>query len=373
MPHIIAGLPLLVHVQQSLNQQGWRATAATGTPAWAEATLLQHAAVAGRADAVVAQDGSGNFTSIGAAIAAAPLRSTSRYTVHVRKGVYREIVRIPQDAWNVSLVGDGAGVTVITGNRAVDDGYLMPETATVDHFHVAWINDRRYTCVDGPGFLAQDLTIQNTAGSSKHQALALRSRSSKSVVHHCSLEGYQDTLYAQEEFQYYGDCTISGTIDFVFGNAKAVFQRCQLVARLPHQGQKNVVTAQGRSNANENTGFVFQFCNFSGDTRLREKAVETYLGRPWKTYSRIIFMESFMDDSIHPLGYLPWNNSNLGLDKLYYGEYNNSGPGSVVAGRVKWPGFHVLNGSEAANFTVSSFISGLDWLPGTGVEFTPGL
>ncbi|CAN6282155.1 unnamed protein product [Urochloa humidicola] len=343
----------------TLPSQAWRG--GTATPAWAEEMLQQQAAVAAddRADAVVAQDGSGDFATIGAAIDAAPRRSTSRYTVRVRNGVYREVVRIPAEAWNVALVGDGAGVTVITGNRAVDDGYPMPETATVG--------------VDGPGFLAQDLTIQNTAGSLKHQALALRSRSSKSVVHRCSLEGYQDTLYAQEEFQYYGDCTISGTVDFVFGDAKAVFQRCQLVARLPHQGQKNVMTAQGRSNADDNTGFVFQFCNFSGDTRLREKAVQTYLGRPWKTYSRVIFMECFMDRNIHPLGYLPWNGSNLGLNTLFYAEYKNTGPGSVVTGRVKWPGFHVLNAAEASKFTVSSFINGLEWLPGTGVDFTPGL
>ena len=161
--------------------------------------------------------------------------------------------------------------------------------------------------MDGPGFLAQDLTIQNTAVSSKHQALAVRSRSSKSVVHYCSLEGYQDTVFAQDDYQFYRDCDISGTVDFVFGDATAVLQRCQLVARLPHPDQKNVVTAQGRSIANGRSGFVFQFCNFSGDCGLREKAVEMFLGRPWKTYSRVIFMECFMDYNIHPLGYLPWN------------------------------------------------------------------
>lgn len=96
-------------------------------------------------------------------------------------------------------------------------------------------------------------------------------------------------------------------------------------------------------------------CFNFGEALLREKAVETYLGRPWKTYSRIVFMRCFIAD---PMGYLPWNSSRLGLDTLFYGEYNNSGPGSDVTGRVKWPGFHVLDAAEADNFTVSRFSNG---------------
>ncbi|GJN24034.1 hypothetical protein PR202_gb11741 [Eleusine coracana subsp. coracana] len=116
------------------------------SPAWAEKMLLQDTEA--QADAVVAQDGTGDFTTISAAIAAAPQRSLKRHTIHVKRGVYDEIVRISKTTLNLKLVGDGMDVTVITGNSSVDL-YTMQETATIG--------------VDGPGFMAQDMTIRNTA------------------------------------------------------------------------------------------------------------------------------------------------------------------------------------------------------------------
>ncbi|KAK3146712.1 hypothetical protein QOZ80_3BG0270710 [Eleusine coracana subsp. coracana] len=152
------------------------------SPAWAEKMLLQDTEA--QADAVVAQDGTGDFTTISAAIAAAPQRSLKRHTIHVKRGVYDEIVRISKTTLNLKLVGDGMDVTVITGNSSVDL-YTMQETATIG--------------VDGPGFMAQDMTIQNTAGAEKNQSVALRSTSSMSVVYRCALEGYEDTVFSQEQ------------------------------------------------------------------------------------------------------------------------------------------------------------------------------
>ncbi|TVU45983.1 hypothetical protein EJB05_05493, partial [Eragrostis curvula] len=331
-------------------------TSASVAPLWAE-KLLQQQASGARFDAVVAQDGTGTFTTITKAIAAAPQKSAKRYTIYVKRGVYDEILRISSDTWNLALVGEGMDVTVITGNRSVDS-YKMPETATLG--------------VDGAGFMAHDLTIRNTAGPDKNQSVALRSTSSKSVLFRCALEGYQDTLYAQHDLQFYSHCKISGTVDFIYGDATAVFQRCLLVVRVPRLGQQNVLTAQGRDNGRTTSGFVFQFCNVTGDALLLEKGVQTYLGRPWKNYSRTVFMECSMDSVVHPMGYLPWRGTD-GLATLYYAEYNNTGPGSDTTGRVKWPGFHVIGAAEASKFTVASFIFGGTWLPSIGVEFTPGL
>lgn len=242
----------------------------------------------------------------------------------------------------------------------------------INPFHTILITHISGAGVEGLGFMAQDMTIQNTAGPEKNQSIALRSTSRQSVVYRCSLEGFQDTLFAQRNVQFYRECKISGTVDFIYGDATAVFQSCLLIARLPRHGQQNVMTAQGRDFANSTTGFVFQFCNMTGDSLLRKKGVETYLGRPWKPYSRTVFMECSMDDIIHPLGYLPWKGS-IGLDTLYYGEYNNSGLGSNTSGRVKWRGFHIIGAAEARKFTVASFIDGGSWLPATGVDFTLGL
>jgi pectinesterase len=231
----------------------------------------------------------------------------------------------------------------------------------------------------GKGFIARDLTVENTAGPSKHQAVALRSDSDLSVFYRCSFEGYQDTLYAHALRQFYRDCKISGTVDFVFGNAAAVFQNCQFLARKPLPDQKNSITAQGRKDPNQNTGFAFQFCNITADLDLAatnassSNQTYTYLGRPWKEYSRTIIMQSYIGSVVRPEGWLEWY-GDFALDTLFYGEFMNFGPGSGLASRVKWPGYHAINSTgQVANFTVAQFIDGNLWLPSTGVKYTAGL
>ncbi|OEL35663.1 putative pectinesterase/pectinesterase inhibitor 44, partial [Dichanthelium oligosanthes] len=202
--------------------------------------------------------------------------------------------------------------------------------------------------------------------------------SDQSVLYRCALRGYQDTLYCRRSSsrQFYRACTISGTVDFIFGDAAAVFQNCNILARLPIQGQENTITAQGRGIAGDTGGFCFQSCTVAADKDLAahaEGTVQTYLDRPWKAYSRVIFMESTISDVLNPKGWLPWE-SQAPPDTLYYAEYKNDGPGAAVGGRVNWRGVHAnLVESEASFFTVDQFINGKDWLPGTGVQYTPGL
>ena len=240
--------------------------------------------------------------------------------------------------------------------------------------------------VRGKGFIAHDLTIENTAGAAKMQAVALMSESDRSVIYRCAIKGYQDTLYAKDKTQFYHECRIEGTVDFIFGDTTAVFQKCTIVARLPLKDQKNTITAQSRDTDMDASGFSFQSCVIiAGDDLIRGAgyAVETYLGRPWEKddpsskpvepYSRVVFLECNMDAVVHPKGWLAWNNSPL-VDKLFFGEYENTGQGSNVSGRVNWPGYHVIqDASEATEFTVQKFIRGDEWLPATGVDYTPGL
>jgi pectinesterase len=110
--------------------------------------------------------------------------------------------------------------------------------------------------VAGDRFIAVDVTFRNTAGPEKHQAVALRNNADLSTFYRCSFEGYQDTLYVHSLRQFYRECEIHGTVDFIFGNAAAVFQSCNLFARKPMANQKNAFTAQGRSDPNQNTGIV---------------------------------------------------------------------------------------------------------------------
>ncbi|KAK7265499.1 hypothetical protein RJT34_33119 [Clitoria ternatea] len=328
-------------------------------PSWVkpkDRKLLQANGVV--ADVVVAADGSGKYAKIMDAVVAAPDYSMKRYVIYVKKGVYVENVEIKKKKWNIMLVGDGMDATVISGSRSFVDGWTTFRSPTF--------------AVSGRGFIARDISFQNTAGPEKHQAVALRSDSDLSVFYRCGIFGYQDTLYTHTMRQFFRECKITGTVDFIFGDATAVFQNCQIQAKKGLPDQKNTVTAQGRKDPNEPTGFSFQFCNLTADSDLVPfvNSTETYLGRPWKTYSRTVFMQSYMSNVIRPEGWLEWN-GNFALDTLYYAEYMNSGPGAGTANRVTWPGYHTLNdSSQVSNFTVAQFIEGNLWLPSTGVTYT---
>ncbi|KAE9448909.1 hypothetical protein C3L33_19221, partial [Rhododendron williamsianum] len=313
------------------------------------------------ADVVVAKDGTGNFTNVTDAISAAPDYSTSRFVIYIKKGVYNEYIEIGKKKWNLMMVGDGMDVTVISGNQNFIDGWTTYRSATF--------------AVKGQGFIARDMTFENTAGPQKHQAVAFRSDSDLSALFRCAIRGYQDTLYAHSLRQFYRECQITGTVDFIFGDGKVVFQNCQILARKGLPNQKNTITAQGRKDPTEATGFSIQFCNISGEPDLLASlnSTSTYLGRPWKLYSRTVFMQSYMSNAIRPEGWLEWN-GDFALDTLFYGEYMNYGPGAGIGSRVKWPGFRALNDSaQVSNFTVAQFIVGNLWLPSTGVKYTAGL
>ncbi|KAL3570241.1 hypothetical protein D5086_027490 [Populus alba] len=164
-------------------------------------------------------------------------------------------------------------------------------------------------------------------------------------------------------------------VDFIFGNAAVVLQNCMIYARRPMDKQKNVVTAQGRTDPNQNTGISIHNSRVMASSDLRPvlSSFKTYLGRPWKEYSRTVFLQTYLDSLVDPAGWLEWD-GNFALNTLYYGEYRNSGPGASTRGRVKWRGYRVITSStEASRFTVANFIAGRSWLPATGVPFYPGL
>ncbi|KAF9587121.1 hypothetical protein IFM89_039664 [Coptis chinensis] len=314
-----------------------RKLGSTDFPPWMSANdrrLLEAPTTGLSADVVVATDGSGNFTSISDAISTAPDNSTHRFVIYIKKGVYRENVEVKKKKKNLMIVGDV-----------------------------------------GIGFIARDIAFENTAGPEKHQAVAYRSDSDLSVLYRCGFYGYQDTLYAHSLRQFYRECVITGTVDFIFGNSVVVFQGCRILAKKGLSSQQNIVTAHGRIDPDQNTGFSLQFCNISADSDLLPfvNSTPTYLGRPWKQYSRTVFMQSYMTSAIKPKGWLEWD-GDFALSTLYYGEFLNFGPGAALRGRVNWTGYHAkMTPTQAATFTVAQFIDGNLWLPKTGVKYTAGL
>ncbi|CAB82677.1 pectinesterase-like protein [Arabidopsis thaliana] len=304
-----------------------------------------------RADFVVARDGSATHRTINQALAAVSRMGKSRLNrviIYIKAGVYNEKIEIDRHMKNIMLVGDGMDRTIVTNNRNVPDGSTTYGSATFG--------------VSGDGFWARDITFENTAGPHKHQAVALRVSSDLSLFYRCSFKGYQDTLFTHSLRQFYRDCHIYGTIDFIFGDAAAVFQNCDIFVRRPMDHQGNMITAQGRDDPHTNSEFEAVKGRF-----------KSYLGRPWKKYSRTVFLKTDIDELIDPRGWREWSGS-YALSTLYYGEFMNTGAGAGTGRRVNWPGFHVLRGEEEASpFTVSRFIQGDSWIPITGVPFSAGV
>ncbi|KAG9443912.1 hypothetical protein H6P81_015252 [Aristolochia fimbriata] len=331
-------------------------------PRWlsaADRRLLQAPSVS--ADVTVAADGSGDYTTVSAAVAAAPEKSSRRYVIRIKAGVYKENVEVPKKKTNLMFYGDGRRTTIITGSRNVVDGSTTFRSATV--------------AAVGNGFLARGIRFENTAGPSKHQAVALRVGSDLSAFYDCEMSAYQDTLYVHSLRQFFRSCYITGTVDFIFGNAAVVLQDCDIQPRRPNSGQRNMVTAQGRDDPNENTGIVIQECRISAASDLApvQSSFPTYLGRPWKEYSRTVVMKSVIGDVVQPEGWYPWN-GNFALDTLFYGEYQNTGAGAATGGRVTWKGFKVItSATEAGSYTLDNFVAGGSWVGNTGFPFKLGL
>ncbi|XP_042035392.1 pectinesterase-like [Salvia splendens] len=309
---------------------------------------------------VVAQDGSGTFRTIKEAVDGYWWRETTgRYVIHVKQGTYHEYVEIRREMKDVVMVGDGIGKTIITGDKSAKSGFSTRESATFK--------------VMGDGFVARDMTFRNTAGPTAGQAVAVLSASDRSAFYRCSIEGYQDTLWAAANRQLFEECQIYGTIDFIFGNAAAVFQKSEIYARAPLHGHKVVITAQGREQDNQPTGFSIVNCRFEADPSQKQEVwkFKAYLGRPWKDYARVVFIRSYLDGMLDPAGWMDWDDKG---DTVYYGEYGNYGPGSGTNMRVTWPGVRIIQDvQEAENFTVTNFIGGQQWLPQSGVPFSSGL
>lgn len=221
--------------------------------------------------------------------------------------------------------------------------------------------------------MAKNIGFENSAGPKKHQAVALRVDADMAIFHNCTMDGYQNTLYVHAKRQFYRDCTISGTIDFVFGDASAVFQNSTFVVRKPLEKQNCMVTAQGRNYTYQPTAIVIQNSTIRADPEfLSEKDQhKAYLGRPWRVYSRTIIMESYINGFIDPEGWSPWEGER-GTNTCFYTEFDNVGPGANKTQRVKWKGIKNISREEAQHFTAGEIIQGGEWIKTVAVPYNSG-
>ena len=302
----------------------------------------------------VAKDGSGNYKTIQEAINAVRDLGKLRVKIFIKKGVYSEKIVVPSWKTNISLIGEDKENTIIT----YDDFSGKPNPGGTDAFKKdKFTTYTSYTLlVEGNDFTAENLTIQNTAGR-VGQAVALHVEGDRVVIRNCKILGNQDTLYATKENsrQYYENCFIEGTTDFIFGEAIAVFQNCTI-----KNLTNSYITAASTREA-QPFGYVFFDCKLIADTAAKK----VYLGRPWRSYAKTVFIRCDMGAHIVPEGWDPWKGDLMFPEKektAYYAEYENKGAGAVTAGRVAWS--KQLTNTEAKLYTLKNILGGSDrWNP----------
>ena len=293
----------------------------------------------------VAKDGSGDFTSIQAAIDATKAFPDKPIVIHIKKGIYIEKVRVY--AWNTLLTLDGEDMneTIIS----YDDHFDKLGMGRNSTFHTYTLK------VEANDFTAQNLTIINSSGP-VGQAVALHVEGDRCQFRHCRILGNQDTLYAAGEGsrQYYKNCFIEGTTDFIFGEAIAVFDQCTINSK-----SNSYVTAASTSR-NQPFGYVFMNCTLTAD----EGISDVFLGRPWRDYAKVVYLNCELGNHILPGGWANWSKTERD-QTAYYAEYKNAGPGAKTEQRVGWS--HQLTDKEAKAYTLGNiFNAGNRYANGSG-------
>ncbi len=278
---------------------------------------------------VVALDGSGDFTSIQAAVEAVRDYTPIPWTIFVRPGVYREKVLIPLWKTGITVVGAGADQTILVWDDY--SGKAGHNTFT------------SYTLrVSGNDIRVRDLTVRNDAGP-VGQALALFVSGDRVVFDRCRFEGNQDTIFAAGEGarQLFRGCYVEGTTDFIFGPATAAFVGCRI-----HSLKNSYITAASTPLGGP-FGFVFINCEFTSAPGVDR----VYLGRPWRDFARTAILRSELGAHIDPAGWHNWSRP-AAERTVRYAEYGNFGPGADRAGRVPWSG--ILTDAEASRYTLQA-------------------
>jgi pectinesterase len=287
----------------------------------------------------VAADGSADFKTVQAAVDAAPPIGVS---ISIRPGLYREKLVINKA--HIQLRG--------TGTKASDVVLSYDDSAGT----VGGTTKSASVTVSGDDFYAENLTVENTFSRTRplkqegSQAVALKITGDRSVLRNVRFLGFQDTLYptGAGSRQYFVDCYIEGNVDFIFGNAKAFFENCEIHS-LAHQVV--YITAQSKLHEDEQSGYVFDHCRLTADP----DAKIVYLGRPWRAYATVVFINTKMDTPIAPEGWHEWEHDGKpSLPTVFYAEYKSSGPGANPARKQ-------LSDAEAKRFALTAFFDG--WNP----------
>jgi pectinesterase len=291
----------------------------------------------------VAADGSAEFSSVQEAVMAVPAGSSSNPVIlHIKPGVYKELIYVQREKRFFHFMGEDPARTVITCDLYA--GLPGRDGKPIGTFHTP------STTIDADDFTAENVTFENSAGP-KGQALAIRIDGDRAAFRNCRFLGWQDTILANRGRQYFTNCFVAGHVDFIFGAATVFFENCRIQCL-----RDGYITAASTPES-QPFGFVFSNCAIGGET----PAVKTYLGRPWRLNASTIFLNTEMSAVVRPEGWHNWRNPQA-EKTARYAEFNSRGPGANPKARVPWS--RQLSKSEADAITVQKVLGGADgWDP----------
>lgn len=322
---------------------------------------------------VVAQDGSGDYCTLQAAIDSAPDNNKEQFVIYIKNGMYdAEKLIIPANKTNLALIGEDREKTVISYHiydcKSPESENKCPATSWA-----LWKENRDLIrtsatlTIMADNCLLQNLTIENTAGP-VGQALAVTLRGDRLIFRDCNLLGYQDTIFLWDDNKrsYFTNCMILGRTDYIYGGGIAFFQSCEI-----RSFGGGWITAPSTPES-QKYGFVFNECNFtyaSNSPREGDDGQPVAIGRPWHKYPKVAILHSEMCAEIHPEGWpTTWNMEYAATsDKLHLYEYKNRGKGADMTNRAKWVGLRNLSSKEAKEYTAIKVLGGTDeWNPKKG-------
>lgn len=290
---------------------------------------------------IVAADGSGNYKTVQQALDVVPGGNKKPVHIFIRNGIYKEKLVLDSGRDNVMLTGENKFLTILT----YDDhtGKVSPRGDTINTR-----NSASFT-VKADNFRAENITFQNDAGFTAGQAVGLEVQGDKAIIKNCRIIGNQDILFTSRETsrQYYQNCYIEGTTDFIFGSATVWFEQCHI-----HSKKNSHVTAASTPQSHA-FGYVFNECILTGDTSLHSVS----LGRPWRPYASVLYMHCYIGSHIKPEGWANWNSTDY-YKTARYAEFENFGPGAARTGRVAWAG--ELTAAQAMEISKIKVLGGWD-------------
>lgn len=290
---------------------------------------------------IVAHDGSGNYRTLQTAFNAVPRNNKKPIIIFVKNGIYKEKLRLDSTKNFVTLIGEDKFKTILT----FDDhtGKISPNGDT--------INTRTSASffMKADNFTARNITFQNDAGYNAGQAVGLQSDGDLASFYNCRIVGNQDVLFTNNDNsrQYFQECYIEGTTDFIFGSSTVWFERCHI-----HSKKNSHVTAASTPPSHL-FGYVFNDCILTADTSLHNVS----LGRPWRRYAAVVYIHCYFDEHIKPEGWSNWNNTE-NYKTARFAEYENYGPGANKGARVAWS--KQLSDAEIKKFTIKNVIG--NWI-----------